>query len=178
MAWSIFGWCFLAFGRMFHLPLVMAAVSIATAAVLINKDKARRRRRRMRMIRRRYWVHPIISNREQRGQFSVLYNDLRQHEEKFFNYSRMSVNRLVCERESLLLLPLFFMLLPSIFLRPHTPLLLATYVCVVFFYFLVLTNYWDYSFPVWSVRTPPSGTVLSQLKDCLLHYGKLYNFEM
>ncbi|PIO23178.1 hypothetical protein AB205_0203050, partial [Aquarana catesbeiana] len=44
------------------------------------------------MSTRRYWVHPIVQNREERGQFRILYNDLRQHEEKFFNYSRMSVN--------------------------------------------------------------------------------------
>ncbi|PIO35237.1 hypothetical protein AB205_0055390, partial [Aquarana catesbeiana] len=44
------------------------------------------------MSTRRYWVHPIIQNKEERGQFRILYNDLRQHKEKFFNYSRMSVN--------------------------------------------------------------------------------------
>lgn len=83
---------------MFHqMPLIIAAVVTATAAVLMDKAR-RKRRRRMRkrlMSTRRYWVHPIIQNREERGQFRILYNDLRQHEEKFFNYSRMSVNKLV-----------------------------------------------------------------------------------
>ncbi|XP_073474037.1 uncharacterized protein [Aquarana catesbeiana] len=72
----------------------MAAVVTATAAVLMDKAR-RKRRRRMRkrlMSTRRYWVHPIIQNREERRQFKILYNDLLQHEEKFFNYSQMSVN--------------------------------------------------------------------------------------
>lgn len=60
----------------------MAAVVTATAAVIIKKKKARLRRRRMMMLStRRYWVHPVIANREDRGQFKMIYNDLRQHNE-------------------------------------------------------------------------------------------------
>lgn len=79
---------------MYHsLSLVMAAVVTATAAVIIKKKKARLRRRMMMLSTRRYWVHPVIANREDRGQFKMIYNDLRQHKENFFNYTCMSVDR-------------------------------------------------------------------------------------
>ncbi|XP_068123187.1 putative nuclease HARBI1 [Hyperolius riggenbachi] len=41
---------------------------------------------------RRWWVHPLLQERQQKGQFSVLYQDLRKHPVKFFKYSRMSVD--------------------------------------------------------------------------------------
>jgi len=41
---------------------------------------------------RRYWVHPLIRNRENSGKFLTLYNDLRKYPEKFFDYYRMSIN--------------------------------------------------------------------------------------
>ncbi|XP_068094158.1 uncharacterized protein [Hyperolius riggenbachi] len=41
--------------------------------------------------RRRYWVHPLLKERQKKGQFWLLYRDLRQHPEKFFGYARMSI---------------------------------------------------------------------------------------
>ncbi|XP_068117002.1 uncharacterized protein [Hyperolius riggenbachi] len=42
--------------------------------------------------RRWWWVHPLLQERERKGQFSQLYRDLRRHPPKFFNYCRMSVS--------------------------------------------------------------------------------------
>ena len=70
------------------LPMIMPTVVAATAAILLEVERRRRRSRR-----RRYWVHPIIANRDERGQFIILYEDLRGHEDKFFNYTRMSITR-------------------------------------------------------------------------------------
>ncbi|PIO15882.1 hypothetical protein AB205_0145360 [Aquarana catesbeiana] len=39
----------------------------------------------------RYWVHLVIANREQLGQFWAMYGDLRVHEEKLFEYTPVSV---------------------------------------------------------------------------------------
>ncbi|XP_012546308.1 uncharacterized protein LOC105841711 [Bombyx mori] len=55
--------------------------------LLILYRKLRRRRRRQ----RRYWVHPILRERLSSSLFVTLYPKLRLHEEKFFNYFRMSV---------------------------------------------------------------------------------------
>ncbi|XP_040199369.1 protein ANTAGONIST OF LIKE HETEROCHROMATIN PROTEIN 1-like [Rana temporaria] len=68
------------------LPMIMPTVVAATAAILMEVERRRRRSRR-----RRYWVHPILANRDERGQFIILYEDLRGHEDKFFNYTRMSI---------------------------------------------------------------------------------------
>ncbi|KDR11682.1 hypothetical protein L798_14566, partial [Zootermopsis nevadensis] len=40
---------------------------------------------------RRYWIHPMFLERSTKGAFHLLYDDLRKHDEKFFNYTRMSV---------------------------------------------------------------------------------------
>lgn len=48
-----------------------------------------RRRRRNRT--RRYHVHPIVAQRAFQGEFSTIYSLLREDEEKFFNYFRMSI---------------------------------------------------------------------------------------
>jgi len=37
-------------------------------------------------------VHPLNSNRNEKGEFCNLYNDLRKDPEKFFNYTRMSIS--------------------------------------------------------------------------------------
>ncbi|XP_069839531.1 uncharacterized protein [Dendropsophus ebraccatus] len=42
--------------------------------------------------RRRYWVHPIVSQRYRKGHFHTLYTDLRRYPEKFFNFCRMSIS--------------------------------------------------------------------------------------
>ncbi|XP_044133682.1 protein ALP1-like [Bufo gargarizans] len=49
------------------------------------------RLRRRRESRRRFWVHPVIANRQERGQFWALYETLRAHEDKFWAYTRMSI---------------------------------------------------------------------------------------
>lgn len=41
--------------------------------------------------KRRYWVHPLNSDREKNKNFSEFYGNIRQHPEKFFEYYRMSV---------------------------------------------------------------------------------------
>ncbi|XP_075707213.1 uncharacterized protein LOC142741762 [Rhinoderma darwinii] len=46
--------------------------------------------------RRRYWVHPIVSQRPRKGHFHTLYDDLRQHPEKFHNFCRMSISSFDC----------------------------------------------------------------------------------
>ena len=40
---------------------------------------------------RRMWVHPINNFRFEKGEYFVLYPDLRRYEEKFFNWYRMSI---------------------------------------------------------------------------------------
>lgn len=40
---------------------------------------------------RRYWVHPINSNREEFGQFDAFYDSIRRYPDKFFEYFRMSI---------------------------------------------------------------------------------------
>jgi hypothetical protein len=42
--------------------------------------------------RRKWWVHPINSERYLHGQFQILYTALRADNEKNFNYFRMSVS--------------------------------------------------------------------------------------
>ena len=70
-----------------EMALFMAA---ATASRYLLNERQRRRKRQ-----RRFWIHPVIADREERGQFWVMYNDLRDHEEKFQDYTRMSIRRLV-----------------------------------------------------------------------------------
>ena len=41
---------------------------------------------------KKFWVHPIVSQRLLKGQFHTLHEDLCEHPEKFFNYYRMSKN--------------------------------------------------------------------------------------
>lgn len=41
---------------------------------------------------RRYWVHPIHSEREKNNHFSEFYTNIRKFPEKFFEYYRMSLN--------------------------------------------------------------------------------------
>jgi hypothetical protein len=49
------------------------------------------RRRRLKNIRR-FWVHPLTTERLLKGQFHKIYENLRAHPNKFYNYYRMSVN--------------------------------------------------------------------------------------
>ena len=40
---------------------------------------------------RRMWVHPINNLRFEKGEYFVLYLDLRKYEDKFFNWFRKSL---------------------------------------------------------------------------------------
>ena len=42
---------------------------------------------------RRMWVHPINNLRFEKGEYFVLYRDLRSFEEKFFNWYLMSIKK-------------------------------------------------------------------------------------
>lgn len=50
-----------------------------------------RRRAKRRQKNRQIWVHPINERREDVGAFYTLFPDLRNDEDKFFNYFRMSI---------------------------------------------------------------------------------------
>lgn len=41
--------------------------------------------------KRRFWLHPLTTQRSEKGQFHKLYADLRSHPVKFFKYYRMSL---------------------------------------------------------------------------------------
>ena len=42
---------------------------------------------------RRMWVHPINNLRFEKGEFFMLYLDLRKYEDKFFAWYRMSIRK-------------------------------------------------------------------------------------
>jgi hypothetical protein len=48
----------------------------------------KKRRRKV----RKFWVHPVLQNRTQDGHFSNLFSELRQYEDRFHNYFRMSIS--------------------------------------------------------------------------------------
>jgi hypothetical protein len=47
-------------------------------------------RRRKRRLKRLHWAHPVIQKREEFGVFETVFDELRDDENKFFNYFRMS----------------------------------------------------------------------------------------
>ena len=49
--------------------------------------------RRRRGARRRFWVHPIVARRPEQGDYEHLYMELRQDEQKFQAYFRLSVEQ-------------------------------------------------------------------------------------
>ena len=57
------------------------AFAILALALIENKKKKKRMNRKM-------WIHPLISDRVTTGSFAVLYHELRNDSEKFFNYFR------------------------------------------------------------------------------------------
>lgn len=62
--------------------------------ILLALLHRRRRRKHVRynnQLNRRYWVHPILQVRYVEGAFYTIFEKLRQHGNKFFNYFRMSV---------------------------------------------------------------------------------------
>ena len=42
---------------------------------------------------RQYWVHPVLAVRYLEGSFYTLFEELKSHDSKFFNYFRMSVSK-------------------------------------------------------------------------------------
>lgn len=39
---------------------------------------------------RKYWVHPILTRRETHGEFHVLFAELRNYDDEFYKYLRMT----------------------------------------------------------------------------------------
>ncbi|PIN98044.1 hypothetical protein AB205_0157060 [Aquarana catesbeiana] len=74
---------------MLAMQYVGSAVIMAAVAALIDEEEEENRSRR----RHRFWIHPVIAQREGRSQFWVIYNDLRAHEDKLFNYTQISIGR-------------------------------------------------------------------------------------
>ncbi len=52
--------------------------------VLLNEERRRKRRR--------YWIHPIVTRREEHGEFYRLVQELKMYHERFRGYFRMSVS--------------------------------------------------------------------------------------
>lgn len=50
------------------------------------------RHRRKKKRNRSVWIHPLVQKRNILGHFNTLFLELREDEEKFFNYFRMSVS--------------------------------------------------------------------------------------
>jgi hypothetical protein len=63
-------------------------MDLEEVAYVCALELRRRRKRR----KQQFWVHPITRQRSMKGVFYILYEDLRCHPKKFFNYYRMSVN--------------------------------------------------------------------------------------
>lgn len=61
-----------------------------TACIVALLLKLREKKRKQRRSHK-YWVHPLTDQRHLKGFFSKMYNDVRQHPDKFFNYYRMSI---------------------------------------------------------------------------------------
>ena len=60
----------------------MNLVEVAAVCALLVKTKRKKGRR--------YWVHPIVSNRLLRGAFHTSFTELKEHPDKFVDYFRMS----------------------------------------------------------------------------------------
>ncbi|XP_045482872.1 uncharacterized protein LOC123686692 [Harmonia axyridis] len=63
-----------------------AEEEVLLLSLLYFRCKKRRKRRQ------RIWIHPIIEEREKKGQFRNLFAELKNHEDKFFNFTRMSTS--------------------------------------------------------------------------------------
>ncbi|XP_077137452.1 uncharacterized protein LOC143802541 [Ranitomeya variabilis] len=66
---------------------------LLTALLLLHhhSEQEQSRRRRSRRHPKRMWVHPIIHEREEKGHFHVLYQDLRSYPEKFIQFCRLTI---------------------------------------------------------------------------------------
>lgn len=58
--------------------------AIMLYALIIKKQNKKIKKQRL------LWVHPIVSQRNEKGHFQNLFPDLLQYPSKFFNYFRMS----------------------------------------------------------------------------------------
>jgi hypothetical protein len=59
----------------------LACMHICTVVLYVDEKK-----------NRKFWIHPLLSNRSNKGLFILFYNDLRKNKDIFFNYVKMSVN--------------------------------------------------------------------------------------
>jgi len=50
-------------------------------------------RRKYKKRERQHWVHPVLAVRYLEGSFYTLFEKLKSHDSKFFNYFRMSVSK-------------------------------------------------------------------------------------
>ncbi|XP_069618437.1 uncharacterized protein [Ranitomeya imitator] len=65
---------------------------LLTALLLLHHHSEQEQsRRRIRRRPKRMWVHPIINEREEKGHFHVLYQDLRSFPEKFIQFCRLTI---------------------------------------------------------------------------------------
>ncbi|XP_040195561.1 protein ALP1-like [Rana temporaria] len=65
--------------------------SLMAMLILLFMKMKRRRAIESRRRLRRYWVHPLTSQRLSIGYFALMFGELRTHGDKFYNYTRMSV---------------------------------------------------------------------------------------
>lgn len=66
--------------------LLLAILCASAATIAIYKLKFNKKRNK-----RRWWVRPIYENRRRQGHGYHLLQELRNDDEMFFNYTRMSV---------------------------------------------------------------------------------------
>lgn len=69
--------------------ILLQRQSVFTLCLLLAVRRRFRRRQRQ---SRKWWIHPILSDRSTKGKFVLLHNQLKEHPDKFFEYYRMSIN--------------------------------------------------------------------------------------
>ncbi|XP_073440829.1 uncharacterized protein [Dendrobates tinctorius] len=57
----------------------------------INRHREELQERQRRKRNRRMWVHPLVAERQEKGHFYVLYQDLRRYPDKFILFCRLSI---------------------------------------------------------------------------------------
>ena len=77
-------------------------------------------RRRYRKRTREYWVHPLLTVRYMEGSFYILFEKLRYHDSKFYNYFLMSIHTFdfLVDRVANSVL-LFFLILVKLFFQNY-----------------------------------------------------------
>jgi hypothetical protein len=55
----------------------------AVLLVLLHKKVKKKKRKH------KFWIHPLLNPRQERGMFYTAFNDLRNDGSEFFNYFRM-----------------------------------------------------------------------------------------